>query len=187
MLQVGGKIELTDKELADARQKAANECGDGADASCVQVKEQEFQRQRLSEKELENQSTAKVIKGRRLTVNIIQNGKKKTIEVPEGQTFNLDTGGIKESFSLKKKASIFNGITIGGTALTVLTYLGYVGAIFLYALNIIIGFYMFKSNGYTYAPYIVAAIAAFIPYSGFIIAFVFFALRTWIQNMPIPK
>lgn len=184
MVQLGGEVELTEKEVRDAEQQAAKECGGGADQKCIELKKQEFMRSRLSEKELESKSSAKVIKGRRLTVNVIENGKKKTYEVPEGQTFEL--GGVKESFTLKKK-SIFGGITLGSTALAVLKYGGIALAAFLYALNIIVGFYMFKKAGYKYAQYIVAAIAAFVPYSGFIIAFAFFAVRTWIQKMPIPK
>lgn len=184
MVQLGGEIELTEKEVRDAEQQAAKDCGGAADQKCVELKKQEFMRSRLAEKELESKSTAKVIKGRRLTVNVIENGKRKTYEVPEGQSFEL--GNVKENFTLRKK-SLFGGITLGGTALAVLKYGGITLAAFLYALNIILGFYMFKKEGYKYAPYIMAAVAAFVPYSGFVIPFLFFAVRTWIQKMPTPK
>lgn len=184
ILQVGGEIALTRDEIREAKEKAAEVCGPN-DSTCIEQKQTELQRQRLEEKEQESQSKANIVKGRRLTVTVVENGKRQTFEVPEGQTF--EWGKKKEEKPITLEKSMMPSITLTGTMLEILKYIGIVGGVFLYVVNILVGFYMFKSNGYQYAPYVVAAIAAFIPYSGFVISFVFFGLRKWIENMPIPK
>jgi hypothetical protein len=185
ILQVGGEISLTKDEIREAKEKAVEACGGPNDSTCLEQKQIELQRQRLEEKEQESQSKANIVKGRRLTVTVVENGKKKTFEVPEGQTF--EWGEKKKETPFKLEKSMLPKITLSGTVIEVLKYTGIVVGVFLYILNILVPFYMFKSNGYPYGSYIAAAIAVFIPYSGFVISFVFFGLRKWIENMPIPK
>jgi hypothetical protein len=103
VLQVGGEISLSSDEVREAKEKAVEACGGPNDPTCIEQKKMEIQRQRLEEKELESQSKANIIKGRRLTVTVVENGKRKTLEVPEGQVFEFGGAKAKEgSFELKK-------------------------------------------------------------------------------------
>ena len=81
ILQVGGEISLTKDEIREAKEKAVEACGGPNDSTCLEQKQTELQRQRLEEKEQESQSKANIAKGRRLTVTVVENGKKKTFEV----------------------------------------------------------------------------------------------------------
>lgn len=184
ILQVGGEVKLTDADKQEAREKAEQLCGNASDSACMELKTQEFYRQRLAEKENEKTSTANIIKGRRLTVNIEEDGKVSTVEVPEGQVFKL----TKKELGSKKLESIEGGgVRVGGPILEVLKVFGIIGATTVYAFSILITYRSFLETGIQWQTYLATAIAVFVPYSGFLIILVWFGLREFIKNIPVKK
>lgn len=92
MFEVGGNITLTKEDEKDIKDAAIRACGGNAnDTQCIEAKTQDLQRQRLEEKEQETKSSANTVKGRRLTVKVVdEKGRTRTIVVPDGQYFRLD-------------------------------------------------------------------------------------------------
>ncbi len=187
IVQVGGDIKLTNDEKREAQDKAQQVCGGGNDTACLEVKRQEFQRQRLAEKENEQNSTANVIKGRRLTVTLRDGARTKVVEVPEGQVFKLtkDELGTKELQGPAK--SIAEKLNLSGTAIEILKVVSIIVGTGLYAFSILITYRSFVQAGYEWLTYGATAAAVFIPYSGFFIVLAFFGLREFIKNMPVKK
>lgn len=95
LFEVGSKVELTDNDLKDIKDKAIEMCGGNAnDSDCIAARTQDLQRQRLEEKENEATSKSNVVKGTRLTVNVVdEKGRTRTLVVPSGQSFKLE--GLK--------------------------------------------------------------------------------------------
>lgn len=184
---VSEKIELTKDEESNAQKRAAKDCGNPNDKQCVDAKTAEYKRERLEEKEREAQAASTMIKGRRLTVKFIDNnGKRQIMEIPEGGKFETGPAGpVTPKFEVRK--SLIPDFSLIGAMFGVSQYVAvFLGSI-LYVLSIFITFMSFKAEGFGYWTYLPTAIAAFIPYSGFLITFTFFFGRTWIQNMPFPK
>lgn len=186
ILQVGGDIKLDSNEIREAKEKAVEACGGPNDPGCIEQKKMEIQRQRLEEKELESQSKANIIKGRKLTVTVRgEDGKKQTFEIPEGQTFEY--GKQKQAdapFKLDK--SMLPSITLGDTVKQLLKYGLIIVTTFGYVFSILVTFKVFKDAGYEIPKYVATAVAVFIPYSGVFITLGFFAVRAWIDKIPIP-
>lgn len=186
ILQVGGKIELTDKEVKKARDMAEDACGGATDKTCIDVKQQAFQRQLLDEKEQQSQSTANIIKGRKLTVTVVdETGKRKTFEVPEGQTFEY--GKPKSSPPLKLEKSFFPSFTFGSFTFMIVKYIATFAGTILYVASVFITYNTFKQEQYITGKYIATALSIVFPFIGFFGAFGYLALRTWIQNIPTPR
>ncbi len=180
VVQTAGEIRLSREEEEGARNEAERACGGAGDMSCMEMKTQEFKRQRLKEKENEGQSTANIIKGRRLTVTLSDG---RTLEVPEGQHFKLND--IKTTADTKSALPIsLPNIQLGKTALELIKALGVVVSVGLYAFSILITYKAFIQTGYTWQTYVATAVAVFFPLSGFFIVLGFFGLREFIKNMP---
>lgn len=183
--QGGGAIKLDDTEIADAKQQAEEACGGPGDQVCLEIKQQEFQAQRLSEKRMENNKVESIIKGRRLRVKYREGNQVKIAEIPEGQDFTLGT--LKEStaaappFKLEAPSVSFSP---GEMLLKVLGWLGIVAATFFYAFSILVTYASFNKSGYTWLKYVATAAAVLIPYSGYAITFVFFGIDEFVKNIP---
>lgn len=186
ILQVGGEITLTSDEIREAKEKAVEACGGPNDPTCIEQKKSELQRQRLEEKEQESQSKANIIKGRRLTVTINENGKRRTVEVPEGQTFELG-GSAKNAGAFTLEKSILPNVSVSGSVVQFLKYGLVILTTFGYVFSILVTFKVFKDAGFSTLKYVATAAAVLIPYSGFFITIGFFALRAWIEKMPTPS
>ncbi len=186
ILQVGGTIELTRDEINTAKEKAVVACGGPNDAKCIEKKQADFQRERLQEKELESQSNANIIKGRRLTVTLDENGKKRTLEVPEGQKFEYGTpASSKGSFDLDT-AKWKQNFSVGPMVWSVIKYLTLAGATFLYAFSILATWKMFQDAGMVIPKFVATAAAVVFPYIGAFGGFLFLVVRSWVQKMPTP-
>jgi len=175
-------VELTDQEVKDAKDKAISACGGANDRICLERKTQEFQKNRMDEKkhEIEN-NAANIIKGRRLRVTYKdENDKTQTVEVPEGQYFKLGKDAIVED---KKPFSISDTqISLGGTFLEIWKLILLMFGTFVYAYGILITWRNFNEEGYTWQKYLATASSVLIPYSGYLIIFIFFGIKTYLQN-----
>ena len=185
MIQVDGTVELNKDELQEAKDKAQTACGGGADATCIEMKTQEFSRQRLAEKENEKTSTANIIKGRRLTVTYKEDGKTRTVEVPEGQVFKI--GGEKGVEPTGPTKTIAEKLNLTGTALEIFKVVAIIVSTGLYAFSILITYRSFIQSGYTWQAYAATAVSVLFPYSGFLLVLGWFGIREFIKNMPVKK
>lgn len=88
-------LEVEDEKKI--REDAVRSCGE-ADQTCLEATKARLRQERLKEKERTNMSSANIVKGRRLTVNIVDKDKKRrTLIVPDGQKLLLDDvegGGV---------------------------------------------------------------------------------------------
>lgn len=72
------------------REEAVRTCGE-ADQQCLEATKARLRQEKLQEKERNNMSSANIVKGRRLTVNVVdKDGKRRTLIVPDGQKITLD-------------------------------------------------------------------------------------------------
>lgn len=174
-LEATENIELTQEEMDEAERQAEKQCGNANDSNCIRARSEEFQRKRLKEKEFESQSTANAIKGRRLEIEVLENGKKKTITVPDGNKYPIPETA-KESMSFQ-----FSLPSLSGTALEGLKIGATILATFVYVFSIIATYRTFIEGGYTTIGYAATAAAIFIPYSGFALMLAFFAITTYMK------
>lgn len=181
MLQVGGVVTLTKEDEDKIKKDAAAQCNGGADQTCVANRIQDLRRLRLQQKETENvSSNANLVKGRRLTVKLKDDkGQVSEYVIPEGQAFKPDiaAAAVKNETFVETKpkvaldapsldvksilAKLFTGV--GWTIFTAVATFGYV-------VSIMFVYEMFTKLNYTkYFVLTMVAIAALIPYSGFVI------------------
>jgi len=87
--EVSAKTELDNRDQRSIRQDAVAACGGEADQECLERTQLKLSQEKLKEKEQEV-DRKNIVKGRRLTVNIIDdNSKRRQIIVPDGQKFTL--------------------------------------------------------------------------------------------------
>ena len=165
--EVVDKTELTKEDERKIKDQASQACGGGADQKCMTATEARLRQTTLTEKETQNNSSANVIKGRRLIVNIRdENGKKRQIVVPDGQKFNMKNistnsaqGAVLPSVSsIQKQVAIWVGVAVAAAIY-----------VFSVASTYTVFFPLFD---YFSIPLIM--IALFVPYSGFIMIFGYF-------------
>lgn len=81
-------LSTTDEK--DVQEAAVKNCGE-SDQKCLEVTKAKLRQEKLYEKERTNMSSANVVKGRRLTVIVVDpNGRRRTLVVPDGQQLTLD-------------------------------------------------------------------------------------------------
>lgn len=183
----GGAVKLDDTEIADAKQQAEEACGGPGDQVCLEIKQQEFQAQRLSEKRMENNKVENIIKGRRLRVKYREGNEVKIAEIPEGQDFTVATLSQSKDapaappFKLETPSL---SVSPGEIVLKILGWLGIVAATFFYAFSILVTYVSFNKSGYGWLKYVATAAAVLIPYSGYAITFVFFGIDEFVKNIP---
>lgn len=117
------KLDVDDEKTI--RAAAVKQCGE-ADQRCLSTVKDRLQREKLQEKERQNVSTADIVKGRRLTLNIVdKDGKRRTMIAPDGQKLTLDNvdggelvdiGGVKmpsSDFFTGQISNLFTWFVIG--------------------------------------------------------------------------
>lgn len=172
-LETTETIELTQEEMDEARREAERQCGNANDSNCIRARTEEFQKKRLKEKEFESQSSANVIKGRRLELEIMENGKKKTITVPDGNKYILpETAQQGLGFQLPSlSGTAFESVKLATTIL----------GTFAYVFSVVATYRTFIEGGYTKIGYGATAVAIFVPFSGFFIMLAFFAITAYMK------
>jgi hypothetical protein len=179
--EVAEKVEITSLEEKKIKQQAVKQCG-GVDQECVRTTEALLRQNTLTEKQTQANSSATAIKGRRLTVNIIdENGQRRRLVVPDGQKFSLDnvsvTNPTKGVFQAPSSAHIQSQMMIlAGLVVSTLVYVFSVAATYT----------LFMQNTEMWVALPVTAISVFLPYSGYIMIFLYFmgksAINTFIAK-----
>ena len=180
----GSAAKLTDQEVGDAGAKAEEACGGTSDQVCIELKKQEFQAQRLQEKRMENNRVENIIKGRRLRVTYIDENKRLQVaEIPEGQTFKLESSK-KAPAPIKLDTSQYS-FSLGSTMTEILKWTSVALATFLYAFSILVTYRSFIRAGYKILTYVATAVSVLVPYSGYFIVLAFFGLEEYVKNLPV--
>ena len=171
------KVEITNLEEKKIKADAAKACG-GVDQECIKSTEARLRQDALAAKQNEANSSAALIKGPRLTVNIIdEEGKRKRIVVPEGQKFKLENVSVndptKGPLQLPSADYFQNQFKLlGSLVLSTLVYVFSVAATYT--------LFMQKTALFVAVP--VIAISVFIPYSGYVMIFLYFMFQSAINT-----
>lgn len=192
IVQVEGSTALTDDQVREAQERAELDCEGATDNSCVEIKTQEYLRKMIKEKLNSVQSSANLVKGRRMVVTLNVDGEDRTYVIPEGQKFKLDESVIGDRklidpYGIAGGAGVGEisaGDVFGELGVQLLKALGVIAATAVYVFSVVATYKVFIQAGYTIVAYIATASAVFIPYSGIFITLGFFALKEFIQNRP---
>lgn len=83
------ETRLESQDERRIREESVKACGGEADQGCLERTRLKLSQERLKEKENEN-LVKSVIKGDRLTLNVVDNGKRRTLIAPAGQKLRLE-------------------------------------------------------------------------------------------------
>lgn len=176
--EVADKVSITTLEEKKIREQAVKACG-GVDQACLEKKEAELRQQALQAKQSQSESSANIIKGRRLTVNIIdENGKRRRIVVPDGQKFKLDNVSINDPKKGPIQVPTMEYIQNQFQLLGSLTF-----STLIYVFSVAATYVLFMQTDFNLLLAVPAtAIAVFIPYSGYVMIFLYFMFITAVDT-----
>lgn len=167
---------VTNAEEKKIRDDAVRACG-GADQKCIDDTMARLRQEKLNEKMNQARSSATTIKGRRLTVNLIdENGKRQRIVVPDGQQFKLDNISVtdpkKGPLQLPSYEYFQSQLKLIGTLIL---------STLIYVFSVAATYTLFMQNAEILAiP--ATAVAVFIPYSGYVMIFLYFMFNSAIKT-----
>jgi hypothetical protein len=171
--EVTEKTELTPEEERKIRASASAQCG-GNDQECINAKEAQLRQDSLAAKERASNSSATVIKGRRLTVNIVdEDGQRRRLVIPDGQKFKLDKISINDprlGVEIPKWETVQNQFKLMG-ALILSTA--------VYVFGVVATYTVFMRTFHQKILFVVplVAISIFIPFSGYVMIFLYFLFQ----------
>ena len=173
--EVAPKTELSNEDVRKIRDQASKSCG-GVDKECINATEARLRQEALTEKEKIANSSAGVIKGRRLTVNIVDDkGKRRRIVVPDGQQFKLDNVTVNDP---KKGPMQLPPMKYFQNQLYLIA--GIVVATFIYVFGVVATYTVFSPMGlFVVAP--LTVISIFVPYSGYVMIFLYFMVMSGVK------
>jgi len=177
---------LDGKDEKNIRDQAVRACGGEADQKCLEVQKIQLSQERLKEKETQDLSTA-AIKGERLTVNIVENGKRRTLITPSGQTFRLenilgDKVSDKDSVLALPTPSQFQSRAIALLTIVLSTFIYVFGIVAVYAVFMREAVDTGKDY-YRIVGYAGAAASVMFPGTGFLVILGYYGLKAFMANM----
>lgn len=186
MFEVGAKVVLSNEDEANINSEAEKQCGSANDSQCLDSTKAKLRQSRLEEKEREKQSSAYLVKGRRLVVNYVDDkGQRRTVVVPEGQELSLE--GIREIKEPVKPGQppefkpSWSLPTFTGTTLEILKIVTIILGVFFYVFSILATYRTFIEAGFKWIGYTATAVSVFFPYSGYVIMLLFFAVKEYMS------
>jgi hypothetical protein len=175
--EVVEKTELTKGDEKKIREAAEKACG-GPDQACMEVQMGKMRQQALVAKSTLANSSANVVKGRRLTVNVLDDeGNRRRMVIPDGHNFELD--GLSPTDPRKPDQAIpsldyFKGQFLEFSGIAIVTFVWVFGIVATYAL--------FARAGFGYIAGVLAFIAFILPGSGYVMIFLYFILNSFVNN-----
>ena len=175
--EVTNKVEVTNEEEKAIKEQAAKRCG-GVDQDCIRQTEATLRQNALDAKQQQANSSATAIKGRRLTVNIIdEKGDRRRIVIPDGQKFKMEdisvTDPRKGEFQVPSMEYIRNQFKVFGTII--------LGSI-VYVFGVAATYVIFSQRFDNLVAIPVTAISVFIPYSGYVMIFLYFMFKSAVDT-----
>lgn len=154
-------ITLSDSEKADIKTQAINICGSASDDKCIKFQINQLESALLQKKVAEQQSSANIITGRRLTLTYTddQTGQKKTVAIPDGQKVKFGTAPTMKMPDFTPSATVLASLRVVSQVVMTLLYAFSIGATYR----------LLTLTGHTIVAYVLTAIAIVIPYSGLLL------------------
>jgi hypothetical protein len=176
--EVAEKVEITSLEEKKIRELASKQCG-GVDQACIAKTESKLRQEALEAKQQQANSSTGVIKGRRLTVNIIdENGKRRRIIIPDGQKFKLDNVSANDPRKGPIQVPTMEYIQNQFKLLGSLTF-----STLVYVFSVAATYVLFMQTDFNLLAAVPATvIAVFIPYSGYLLIFLYFMFTTAVNT-----
>lgn len=173
--EVAEKTELNNEDVRKIREQATRSCG-GVDEACINSTEARLRQEKLAEKEKAANSAVGVIKGRRLTVNIVdETGKRRRIVVPDGQKFKLDNVAVNDP----KKGAQLPPMRYFQNQLYLIA--GIIVATFIYVFGVVATYTVFSPLGVFFVVPL-TVISIFVPYSGYVMIFLYFMVMSGVKT-----
>lgn len=177
------KLESTDEKRI--REQAVEACGGQADQACLDRTRLKLGQERLLEKENENLVKG-VIKGDRLTVNVVDNGKRRTLIAPAGQKLRLenilgDKASSKDVISALPTADEFQTRAITLIVIIIGTFLWVFGIVAPYTVFM----RQYEDTGKTsfqIIAYVSAVLSVIFPGLGYFIILGYFGFKSFLAE-----
>ena len=160
LLSGSKNVTLSDSEKADIKTQATNICGSASDDKCIKFQTNQLESASLQKKVAEQQSSANIITGRRLTLTYTddQTGQQRTVAIPDGQKVKFGTAPTVKLPDFTPSSTVLASLSVVSQVVMTLLYVFSIGA--TYRLLIL--------TGHTIVAYVLTGIAIVIPYSGLI-------------------
>jgi hypothetical protein len=185
MFEAAPVTKLTPKDDKEIRELASKACGGEADQACLERTRIKLSEERLREKENENLVKG-VIKGDRLTLNIVDKGRRRKLVAPAGQKVRLENiigDKASDDGSLLPEPDKFQEYAI--------TLLAVVASTFFWVFGIV-GSYAVFMRQYELNPaandyfriiaYISAGLSVLFPGAGYVIILLYFGFSAFIKE-----
>lgn len=184
------ETKLDNRDQKRIREEAVAGCGGEADQACLERTKLKLSEERLREKENEDLSKS-VIKGDRLTLNVIDdNGKRRKLVTPAGQKLKLENivGGKDTGLG-----SMFTGDSIQTYTLTLV---GVVLSTFFWVFSVVAVYTVFMRQYNPANPatdylrivaYVATGFALLIPGSGYVIILLAFGIPAFVKEYVADK
>lgn len=175
------ETRLDTKDEKRIREQAAQACGGEADQACMERTRLKLSEERLREKEMEDMSKS-VIKGDRLTLNIIdENGKRKKLVTPAGQKVRLENVRGNDKSTVLPSLDKLQENAVFIVTIIVSTFFWVFSIVAVYTLFMrqyeATGRDMFRMMGYG-----AAAASALFPGLGYLIILGYFGLNAFLKE-----
>jgi hypothetical protein len=175
------ETKLNSRDEQRIREQAVAACGGQADQACLERTRLKLAEERLREKEGEDNSKS-VLKGDRLTLNVLDNGKRRKLVTPAGQKLKLENliGGKSTNFTDVVTVDAMQKYTLNIVVIIVTTFLWVFSVVAVYTI------FMRKAeppNGKDYfriVAYIASGFALLVPGSGYVIMMLAFAIPSFV-------
>jgi hypothetical protein len=176
---------LTDDDKKDIKDEAIKNCqGNANDTACIALQTANLEATVLQTKIAQQNSSANIINGRRLTLDIVDgNGNEQTVMIPDGQEFK--SGSAPSSKAVEKPKPKTDDGKPSATWTFLTSGLGYVVTILLtilWAFSIVVTYRVLMLAGHITAAYVLTALAIFIPYSGLVTTPIAMAIYYYLEN-----
>lgn len=178
------RLESTDEKRI--REQSVAACGGEADQACLERMRIKLSEERLREKENENLVKG-VIKGDRLTLNIVDNGKPRKLVTPAGQKLRLENI-IGDKVSDSSGMALPTPDKMQEYAITIITV---IISTFVWVFGIVAPYAVFmreyekdmvNNDQYRIAAYVSAGLSTIFPGLGYVIILLFFGFRAFITE-----
>ena len=185
MFESAPVTKLEAKDEKEIRELAVKACGGEADQACLERTTLKLSEERLREKENENLVKG-VIKGDRLTLNIMDNGTPRKLVTPSGQKLRLEN--VLGGRASESQVGLPSGDKFQEYAISIATV---IVASFVWVFNIVAPYAVFmrqyeknplQNDQFRIAAYASAAIAAVFPGAGYVIILVYFGFSAFINE-----
>jgi hypothetical protein len=180
--EVVDRTDLSTAEERRIRRQATDACG-GVDQQCIESTEARLRQDALAAKQRQNNANQGAIKGKRLTVSVVEVGAdgkstRRKIVIPEGQMFDLKNVAVmdpRKPFALPPLEYYRNQLFMAGSVAL---------AAGIWAFSILATYTVFSrpESGIGLFAIIPTVIAVFVPYSGFAMIFLFYMFRSAVDT-----